>query len=50
MPETYEATIKIKLLATYASIKDFRLELDQFNEANKGEIEVEMGEVRQFKE
>lgn len=48
MGKTYEATVKIRLLADHASVEDFGRELDQFNQANKGEIEVEMGEAKQI--
>ena len=34
-------SVRVKLLADYASAKDFEHELERFNDANKGEIQVE---------
>ena len=47
---TYEAVVRIKILADYASVADFRLEVEQFNKANKGVIEVEMDDAKWVEE
>jgi len=40
--KTEKRLIKIKLFKTWADIKDFEKEIELFNEANKGIIEVEI--------
>ncbi len=38
----YVATLKIKILENYASFSDFEYEIEQFNQANKDVIEVQV--------
>jgi hypothetical protein len=42
MAREYEIVLGLKLKKDYCDVKDFELELQQFNEANKGEIEVDI--------
>jgi len=41
-PLEVELVLKVKLYKSWASIKDFYLELDQFNNSNKEVIDVEV--------
>jgi hypothetical protein len=41
-PLEVELILKVKLYKHWTSIKDFYLELDQFNDSNKEVIEVEV--------
>jgi len=43
----YEVKLKVKIFEDWANIKDFEKEIEDFNNANKGIIEVKIKEIKE---
>lgn len=44
-PRTFRVVLGVDLLKDYASIEDFEREIDMFNRANEGVIQVTVSEI-----
>jgi hypothetical protein len=46
----YKIEIELNIQKSWASIEDFELEIQKFNEANKDEIEVKIKSIEEIEE